>query len=103
MENREGDYVMKILRIVTNTGATFTVAEPIDPDGSPIESISYEKFAYNKGFQGDFPAYVLRFVDVDIRQVIRADSVDIFVVDPEKDKKKEETVPDLPEGANNDG
>lgn len=94
---------MKILQIVTNTGAAFTVGESIDPDGMPIDSITYEKHAYNKGFQGDFPVYVLRFVDVDIRQVIRADSVDIFVVDPEKDKKKGDAVPELPEGANNDG
>jgi hypothetical protein len=88
---------MKILQIVTNTGAVFTVGETITEDGSPIDSITYFKHAYNSGHQGDWPAYILRFDGSDVRQVVRASSIDIFVIDPEK-KKKDDTIPELPAG-----
>jgi len=90
---------MKILQIVTNTGAVFTAGETITEDGDPIESITYFRHAYNSGFQGDWPAYVLKFDNSDVRQVIRATAVDIFIVDTGKKKKDDDTIPELPAGA----
>jgi len=96
---------MKILQIVTNTGAAFTVGEPITPEGSPIEKINYERDGYNGKRQGDFPSYVLFFVDSPNRQIIRESIVDMYIVDPELDKKKKDEappeLPDAPAGGNN--
>jgi len=89
---------MKLLQIVTNTGAVFTVGAQLTEDGAPIEKIIYERDSYNKGKQGAFPAYVLFFEDSPNRQIIRESAVDIFVVDPEKEKKKDDAVPELPAG-----
>jgi len=88
---------MKILAVVTNTGARYEAGAPISEGGSPVKSITYRRNCYNNGHQGQFPVYEIRFEGMDIVQLINDRYAEIVVVDPEKDKKKDD-VPELPDG-----
>jgi len=100
---------MKIIELVTkSTGVgfarIFTVGmHPTDGaslshmgNSSPVESIKYFRHAYNKGYQADYPAYVIAVEDSDIRTIIPQDEVAQIKMDIESDKKSESKIPELP-------
>ena len=106
---------MKIVELVCKpTGnaivpQVFTVGRaPINAVGTAmedmgiVERITHNRQCdvYNKGYQGEFPTYMVKFVDSDIRMLIPQSEMSRFSIDVEKgqkDQKDDEAVPDLPD------
>jgi hypothetical protein len=72
------------------------IGEPIIPEGSPVEKITYEDHCYNKGRQGKFPAYVVFFANSDVRHIVRETEISVVTVKVEE-VEDEQAVPELPE------
>jgi hypothetical protein len=82
---------IKIINVGTKYGDNYVVGE------HGIERIAYEKHGYNKGRQGDFPAYVIFFERSSLRTIIPQDTVKFFVTEVLEEEEQGEIAPELPE------
>jgi len=60
-----------------------------------ITKISYCRKGYNKGYQGDFPAYKINFEESPIRLIIPEKNIEHILI--EKIEKIKKTIPELPD------
>lgn len=72
------------------------VGEAVVPEGDLVEKITYEDYCYNKGRQGKFPAYIVFFVNSNVRHVIRETEVSVAIVEAEE-IEDDQILPELPE------
>lgn len=103
---------MKIVELICNpSGNTmipqiFTVGSvPLNSIGAELAdmgvvvSIRYNRYAYNKGYQGDYPSYTIEFENSDVRGIIPEGQMQRLGVDIESGKKDdvETAAPGLPD------
>lgn len=83
------EIVRDATKVPANDPLRFRIGSAVVEGGMVVEKIIYNKYAYNNGYQGDFPAYTVSFVGSDDRRIIRADTViDLQVLTEPTDKKK---------------
>ena len=84
--------------ISMKNGGEFTVGVLTDND-LMVERITYERYCYNKGRQGDFSAYVIFYNETSIRRIIPQDQISGINVEvtEEEENDQVEIAPELPE------
>jgi len=73
--------------------------EPVNYDvgTADVERIVHEQHAYNKGRQGDFPAYVVFYEGSCVRSIIPVRQITRINVEVTDEDEQVEIAPELPE------
>jgi len=87
---------INIIGIATKDGGGYTVGNVAFHE-LIVERIVYEKHAYNKGHQGDFPAYVIFHEGSNVRSIIPQERVIRVNVEMIEEDSQVEIAPELPE------
>ena len=86
---------IKIHAITTKTGG-FQLGDNGAGDDGVVERIVYESKGYNKGKQGDFPAYVVFYSESNIRRITPQDQIVVMTVEVMEEEEAGEIAPELP-------
>lgn len=92
---------VNIVGVTTKEGTIYSVGRIVDPQIGQVaaERIVFEPHGYNKGKQGNFPAYVVFSEGSNIRKIIPQDCINEFAAELiEEEEAIAEVVVDLPEG-----
>ena len=90
---------INIIEVSTKGGTLYSVGLPGGDlmDNARVERIVYEKHGYNKGRQGDFPAYIVFFEGTNIRKIVPTTEIKELAVEYTEEEAEREITPDLPE------
>lgn len=88
---------LKADKVENGMPTQYAVGAPPAEGAAVVEKIVHHKYAYNNGYQGDFPCYAIHLAD-GVRRLVPIDMVGLVdVANLEEGSDQTETTPELPD------